>query len=159
MENTSSGTNDVVTNALDKYADMVRRICYIYLRSQADVEDIFQNVFLKLLQHTDKFENEEHEKAWLCRVSINQCKDFHKSFFRKNVCSIDDVDLLYEDEVENEVMREVLSLPPKYKDVRVYGKELSEEEAINEIRRCSGTQFDPEIARLFIEKVLGKKWK
>jgi RNA polymerase sigma factor (sigma-70 family) len=117
MENTSSGTNDVVTNALDKYADMVRRICYIYLRNQADVEDIFQNVFLKLLQHTDKFENEEHKKAWLCRVSINQCKDFHKSFFRKNVCSIDDVDLLYEDEVENEVMREVLSLPPKYKDV------------------------------------------
>ena len=42
---------------------------------------------------------------------------------------------------------------------RTYGKALSEEEAINEIRRCSGMQFDPTIARVFIEKVLGKEWK
>jgi HD-GYP domain-containing protein (c-di-GMP phosphodiesterase class II) len=42
---------------------------------------------------------------------------------------------------------------------RAYGKALSEEEAINEIRRCSGTQFDLEIAGVFVEKVLGKEWK
>jgi HD-GYP domain-containing protein (c-di-GMP phosphodiesterase class II) len=40
---------------------------------------------------------------------------------------------------------------------RTYGKALSEEEAMNEIRRCSGTQFDPTIARVFIEKVLGER--
>jgi diguanylate cyclase (GGDEF)-like protein/PAS domain S-box-containing protein len=39
---------------------------------------------------------------------------------------------------------------------RTYKKAFSEEEAINEIRRCSGTQFDPEIVRVFVEKVLGK---
>jgi diguanylate cyclase (GGDEF)-like protein/PAS domain S-box-containing protein len=42
---------------------------------------------------------------------------------------------------------------------RTYKKVLSEEEAINEIRRCSGTQFDPEIARLFVEKVMRKEWE
>ena len=41
---------------------------------------------------------------------------------------------------------------------RSYGKTLSEEEAINEIKRCSGTQFDPAIAKTFVEKVLGKAW-
>jgi diguanylate cyclase (GGDEF)-like protein/PAS domain S-box-containing protein len=41
---------------------------------------------------------------------------------------------------------------------RSYGRELSEDEAITEIERCSGTQFDPDIARIFVEKVLGKKW-
>ena len=41
---------------------------------------------------------------------------------------------------------------------RDYKKAFSEEEAINEIKRCSGTQFDLEIARVFIEKVLGKEW-
>ena len=41
---------------------------------------------------------------------------------------------------------------------RNYGKELSQEEAIKEIKRCSGTQFDPTIARLFVENVLGKEW-
>jgi diguanylate cyclase (GGDEF)-like protein/putative nucleotidyltransferase with HDIG domain len=41
---------------------------------------------------------------------------------------------------------------------RTYGKAISEEEAIKEMRRCAGTQFDPDITRLFIEKVLGKEW-
>ena len=42
---------------------------------------------------------------------------------------------------------------------RTYDKTLSEEEAINEIRRCSGTQFDPEVTRVFVEKVLGQEWE
>ena len=41
---------------------------------------------------------------------------------------------------------------------RTYSEALSEEEAINEIRRCSGIQFDPDIAKIFVEKVLGKVW-
>ncbi len=34
---------------------------------------------------------------------------------------------------------------------RVYAKALSKEEAINEIKRCSGTQFDPEIVEVFMK--------
>jgi len=41
---------------------------------------------------------------------------------------------------------------------RSYRKALSEEEAVTEIRKNAGTQFDPEIARIFVEKVLVKKW-
>jgi len=36
---------------------------------------------------------------------------------------------------------------------------ISEEEAINEIKRCSGTKFDSTISRVFIEMVLGKDWE
>jgi diguanylate cyclase (GGDEF)-like protein/PAS domain S-box-containing protein len=36
---------------------------------------------------------------------------------------------------------------------RVYQKARSHDDAILEIRRCAGTQFDPEIARVFCEKV------
>jgi len=41
---------------------------------------------------------------------------------------------------------------------RPYRKALSEEVVIDEIRNNAGTQFDPEIARIFIEKVLRKRW-
>ncbi len=41
---------------------------------------------------------------------------------------------------------------------RPYRKALSEEDAVAEIGKCSGTQFDPVIAKVFVEKVLGKKW-
>ena len=116
MENTSSGTNDVVVEAVEKYSDLVRRICFMYLKSRTDVEDIFQLVFLKLLQHKGDFESEEHKKAWLCRVTINQCKDFNNSYFRRNVRSIEDMEIPIEDKVEAGVIREVLSLPQKYRD-------------------------------------------
>lgn len=40
---------------------------------------------------------------------------------------------------------------------RPYKIAMSEDEAITEIRNNFGLQFDPEIARVFIEKVLGKE--
>lgn len=49
---------------MDTYADLVRRLCLVRLKSREDTEDIFQTVFLKYLQHTKPFENAEHEKAW-----------------------------------------------------------------------------------------------
>ena len=41
---------------------------------------------------------------------------------------------------------------------RPYRKKLSKEYAVEEIIRCSGKQFDPVIAKLFVEKVLKKEW-
>jgi HD-GYP domain-containing protein (c-di-GMP phosphodiesterase class II) len=40
-----------------------------------------------------------------------------------------------------------------------YQERISDENAIAEIRRCSGTQFDPEIAKLFIEMLMEKSKK
>jgi HD-GYP domain-containing protein (c-di-GMP phosphodiesterase class II) len=37
---------------------------------------------------------------------------------------------------------------------RTYRKAVSAGEAAKEIKRCAGTQFDPLLAKLFIEQVL-----
>jgi len=37
---------------------------------------------------------------------------------------------------------------------RTYGKELNKEEAIIEMRSCAGSQFDPELIKIFTEEVL-----
>src|SRR5665648_382219 len=42
---------------------------------------------------------------------------------------------------------------------RAYRIAMTKEEAIEEIRRNSGTQFDPEVTKVFIEKVLGQEWE
>ena len=41
---------------------------------------------------------------------------------------------------------------------RSYKKTKTIPEAIIELKRCSGTQFDEEIAKLFVEKILKEKW-
>lgn len=105
-------------NAIEKYADTVRRICMVHLKNEADTEDIFQTVFLKYLLSSVVFENEEHEKAWLIRVTINACKDLLKSFFRNKTVSLEEV--LEQPAAPNQeyhdVMKAVLSLPEKYRD-------------------------------------------
>ena len=70
--------------AIERYSDTVRRLCAVHLKNDADTEDIFQTVFLKYVLSSVSFENEEHEKAWFIRVTINACKDLLKNFFRRH---------------------------------------------------------------------------
>lgn len=113
----SFGTNDDISAAIERHADTVRRICFLSLKNSADVEDVFQEVFLKFFLKFDAFENEEHQKAWLCRVTFNQCKDLSKSFWRRRVVSIEEMELPYENTEQQELIKTVLSLPPDQKEV------------------------------------------
>ena len=58
------------------YADMVYRIAWRYVRSPADADDVFSEVFLSFFKKERSFESEEHRKAWLIKVTINCAKDF-----------------------------------------------------------------------------------
>ena len=108
-----------VNRVIELYGDTVRRLCMIYLKNYADTEDIFQNVFLKYATSSIKFENDEHEKAWFIRVTINKCKDLLKCFFRNRTVSLDDIvekpEAILSD--YREVLEAVLSLPQKYRNV------------------------------------------
>ena len=108
-----------VNRAIERYADTVRRICMLHLKNRADTEDIFQTVFLKYLLHTAPFADDEHEKAWLIRVTINACRDLLRSFFRSRTVPLDAVaeQVAELSPDHREVLDAVLSLPQKYKDV------------------------------------------
>lgn len=41
---------------------------------------------------------------------------------------------------------------------RSYRNSMSEEEALREIRKNAGIQFDPEIANIFVEKIASMKF-
>ena len=105
--------------AIEQYGNMVRRIVFMQLKNYADVEDVFQDVFLKYVLHNAPFESDAHEKAWLIRVSINTCRDLLKSFFKRRVCSLEDVDIepFTMQPEDGVVLDAVLRLPDKYKIV------------------------------------------
>lgn len=63
----------------DKYYKLVYHTAYQYLFNVESAEDITQDVFVKLLTYQKNFTEEEHEKAWLLRVTINLCKNTLKS--------------------------------------------------------------------------------
>jgi len=105
--------------AIERYSDTVRRLCVVHLKNDADTEDIFQTVFLKYVLSSVSFENEEHEKAWFIRVTINACRDLLKDFFRRHTVSLDEV-IEHPAELapdHRDVWEAVFSLPQKYRAV------------------------------------------
>ena len=105
--------------ALDRHGDMVRRLCLVHLKNQADTEDVFQTVFLRYVLSPQVFTSEEHEKAWLIRVTVNACRDLLRSWARSRRASLEEaLDLAAPpDQESREVLAAVLSLPEKYREV------------------------------------------
>lgn len=104
--------------AIEKYSDMVRRICFVQLKNYHDVEDVFQDVFLKYILNDKPFDSEVHEKAWMIRVTLNACRDNLKSFFKRKVTSINELvqEPSYIDESSYDTLEAVLQLPQKYRN-------------------------------------------
>ena len=78
-----------VEQAIDLHSDMIRRICLLHLNSHEDTEDVLQEVFLKYVLHSAVFESQEHEKAWLIRVTLNACKDLKRKLFRHSTVPLE----------------------------------------------------------------------
>ena len=78
MKSALKNKNGYINYVIEKYSDMVYRIAYTRTNSKQDSEDIYQEVFLKLAKKIPNFKNEEHEKAWLIRVTINFSKKSKK---------------------------------------------------------------------------------
>lgn len=118
MNSNTISAEEMVMTAIDKYADMVRRICFLHLGNRSDIEDVFQEVFIQYYLNADIFQNEQHEKAWICRVTFNKCKDMNKSFWRKRIVTLDEnLEIAYETEEESDLITALLRLPDKEKDV------------------------------------------
>lgn len=105
--------------ALHVYGDMVYRLALIQMKNRSEAEDVFQEVFLRLVKYSDRIESEEHLKAWLIRVTVNCCKkQFDNAFRRKTVPFTTEAkaEASYEMEAgESAVYEAVQNLPPDYR--------------------------------------------
>lgn len=113
-------SEDDAKRAIERYADMVSRICMVHLKNETDTEDIFQTVFLKYVLRSAPFESEEHEKAWLIRVTLNACRDLLRDIFRIRSVPLEELwnhSSPEPDPETREVLEAVLALPTKYRDV------------------------------------------
>ena len=156
-------SEEEVNQAIERYADTVRRICMVHLKNESDTEDIFQTVFLKYALFPRAFQSGEHEKAWMIRVTINACRDLLKSVFRSRTVSLD---VLAEqpgelDEEHREVLEAVLDLPSKYKNVVYlhYYEGYTAVEIAGILKRSENTIYTwLDRARKELKKQLGGEW-
>lgn len=109
-------TEEQFSHLAKKYMDTVFRLAFNYLKSQSEADDITQEVLIKLYRTDKDFENEEHIKHWLIRVTINECK---KAFLSpwKRIEPIEDYasTLSFTSPEHGELFYAVMDLPKKYR--------------------------------------------
>lgn len=97
-----------IEKIIDTYADMVYRIAYVQMKKKSDADDIFQEVFLRLVKYIDTLQGEEHVKPWLIRVTINCCHKQHNSAWHKKSVAIADEQFAEEVIVKDDELEDVL---------------------------------------------------
>lgn len=102
--------------AVNRWGTAVYRMAYALTRSRHDADDLFQEVYLRYHRSAPAFETEEHEKAWLLRVTANCAKTALSSPWRRRTVPLEDV-YTYSDPEESAVNEALAILPGKYRAV------------------------------------------
>jgi len=103
-------------------------IGYRILIASMDFSDIAEDVY-------------EHHERWDGKGYPRGLREENISIFARIIAIADSFDAMVSD-----------------RPYRAYKKSMSEEEALEEIRNNSGTQFDPRLVQIFVEKVMHFDW-
>ena len=94
---------------------MVWRLALARTANVADAEDVFQEVFLRYFRHEDRFDSDEHRKAWLIRCTVNRAKSLVASPWWRRTVPLETAEEVGVEDDYREVYSVVLSLPAKYR--------------------------------------------
>ena len=108
------GTDAYIEAVVRKYSPALLRAAFSVLRNTADAQDAAQEAFLRLLEKRPAFNDGQHEKAWLLRVTINIAKNMRSAAARTEPIE-ENTAFVYEE--YSETLNAVLSLPVKYRTV------------------------------------------
>lgn len=147
MDQESLRADDLQLNMVEKYSQMVYRLAFSMVKNRYDADDIHQEVFVKFIKKPPRFENEEHEKAWFIRVTINCCTNYHKTAWRRRIVSLSEYDRQKNDAVSAQqsdnadLIETVKRLPEKYRAVihLFYYEEMTIEEIAMALNRRAST--------------------
>lgn len=103
-----------VTELFHQYRDDVYRLAVSYTHNLHEAEDVCQTVFLKLLEQENLTPGKE--KAWLLRVTANQCRSLLRSSWWKNTVALDEM-LPAPETADQSTFLAVAALKPRYRAV------------------------------------------
>ena len=142
------------------HGDMVYRLALCRMQNVQDAEDVYQDVFLRLLQEPDRDWDGEHLKAWLIRTALNRCADLHRFRLRRPVLPLEAVPELAgeTDRQAAELWEAVGRLPEKLRTVvhLHYAEGYGTEETARLLGVPAATgRTRPRRARLKLKDLLG----
>lgn len=151
-----------IEKIIDIYSNMIYRICFVYLKNQHDAEDAYQDVAIKIMEKAPPFLNDNHEKAWIIKVTCNHCKNILRlSKLRKQAPLIDDIHAISNEDEQN-TLEHIMNLPLQYRKVLYlyYYEGYSTKEIASILKRRDATiRTWLKRARETLKKIMGDDYE
>ncbi len=146
-----AGDRDALNELVKRYQPAVLRICVSLIGSR-DVDDLVQDIFIKILRRLNTFEGRSSLFTWIYEITVNQCRDELRRRKRRRWFSLqtlpeETVEQITADEasasaefeaeeMRRNLRRELNQMDPKYRELVV----LRDLEGLgyNEIAEISG---------------------
>lgn len=107
---------------VNQYAGRVSNIIYQMLGSPNEVDDLAQEVFIKVYQHLKNFRKESKVFTWIYRITVNTVWDYlRKQKYRKTV-PLEGIEPIHTDtsgELKVLLNTEIRKLPLKYRTILI----------------------------------------
>lgn len=112
-----------------EYGTELVRLAFSYVRDKEVAKDLVQNTFIKCYNNLESYRFEAQIKTWLYRITINECKDYLKSWHYKMVqvksfinettkAVLPSIEKTVIDKYKDEEIKDIiLSLPKIYREV------------------------------------------
>ncbi len=115
-----STDEEEITRLMDLYSGMLLGVCTMLLNDWSLAQDVVQETFVRAWKQRNF--QKESEKAWLMRVAVNLCHDYHRSrWFRhtdRRLCP-EELPLAASAAFDSEIIQLVRQLPIREKEVIV----------------------------------------
>jgi RNA polymerase sigma-70 factor, ECF subfamily len=119
----------IIDEIMNQYGQEILQLAYSYVNNQAIAEDLTQDIFVKCYKNLHTYSGKAKLRTWLWRIAINHCKDFHRSWYQKNVVIAGEEfpingtkkelveQKVIQREEDDELISAIMTLPIKYREV------------------------------------------
>lgn len=157
----SAQSADAIESILQKYGNLLFRICLIMLKNPDDAEDTVQDTLLQYMQKAPAFDSPEHEKAWLIRVASNKCRDHLRFCLHHRHFPLSEVQAQVSNPENGAILEALMTIPEKFRIVMIlyYVEEYSIAEIADIIHKSNSTvKMRLQKGRRLLEEVYRKEY-
>ncbi len=101
VKRVKNGDIDAFEEIIAKYEKRVFGLIYNVIKNENEIEDVAQEVFMKVYKNIDKFKGNSSLYTWIYRITANLCLDYIKK--KKEVIYIDEKLQLDDGEVDFQI--------------------------------------------------------
>jgi len=128
VERIRAGDGEALRAIVERYQGRIFALIYGIVRDRHEVEDVAQEVFLKVFTKVHSFDGRSRFYTWLYRVAVNAAKDHVKKRSRRPSVALEEEETLRDPgdgpiahaadrELQRLVRKAIDGLHPRYRDV------------------------------------------